>query len=199
MLRVLSILAASGLGVCSISANAKPHDAGMASTTLEIDITAEVVGHCGIEAVGPRTNDNGRIDRASTVTFDFQLDCNTPFRIGLAAQNGGLRLDGAAPGATDAQGFAILKPYDVALSFATDQAGQVSAGSCAAAALNSSGSACAFYGAVPGDGFSPGEFVTAVQKNGALAVNWQGEDGDAVRLAAGDYRDVITVVVGPRT
>ena len=110
-----------------------------------------------------------------------------------------MRLDGAAPGANDAQGFGIVKPYDVALSFATDQAGQVDAGSCAAAALNAAQPSCSFYGAAPGTGFSPGEFVTAIRKDGSLAVSWKGEDGDTVRLAAGDYRDVITVVVGPRT
>ena len=197
MRSALGLFFAWAIAAIPLSAHAaSPHQQ---ESVLKIDITAQVVGRCGIEAVGSRTNDGARIDQPSTVTFNFQLDCNTPFRIGLAAQNGGLRLDGAAPRASEAQGFGILKPYDVALSFATDQAGQVNVGTCAAAGLNPAQPACLFYGTSPGAGFSPGEFVTAIQKAGSLAVTWKGEDGDAVRLAAGSYRDVITVVVGPRT
>ena len=195
---LLGSMLASALCLASVpvlAASPRNHS----EAVLKVDISAQVVGRCGIEANGARTNDAARIDQPSVITFNFQLDCNTPFRIGLAAKNGGMRLDGAAPGENDAQGFAIVKPYDVALSFGTDQAGQVDAGSCAAAAISAAQPACAFYGAAPGAGFSPGELITAIQKDGTLAVSWKGEDGDTVRLAAGDYRDVITVVVGPRT
>ena len=196
MQRLLAVTMCALIAVSATSANATP---AQQQAVLKIDISAEVVGRCGVAATSPRTSELVRLDQPTTVTFDFELDCNTPFRIGLAARSGGMKLDDAAPGGADLHGFAATKPYDVSLRFGTDQAGQVDAGSCAASSLVPANGTCNFYGAVAGSGFSPGRFVTAVQQGGTLQVSWKGEDADPVRLAAGNYSDVITVVVGPRT
>ena len=185
------------------------------NASAAVEVTADIAPRCDVEAQGPRSATDLRIDWATRVQFDFRLDCNAPFRIGLATQNGGLRHaaagsvaagNGANVGALDADGFATILPYDVALRFDTDQAGWVDAGSCASAALISSAGGCRFYGRAAGEGLSPGARVTAIARTGTLAISWAGDGGDdpsgnpaRARLAAGDYADIITLVVGPRT
>lgn len=167
---------------------------------LKIDIVAKIAARCGIAANGARSNDEARIDQAETVTFGFTLDCNTPFRIGVATQHGGLRLLGAeADGsATDKQGFGVQKGYQVGLSFMTDQEGLVDAGKCDSEKLTSAAAQCDYYGASPGEGYSPGRQTTAVRQDGKLEIHWS-DDAGKIRLAAGAYQDILTVVVGPRT
>jgi hypothetical protein len=187
-------IASAAVTAPSVAHATSPHGA-----KVEIDISAQLVGRCGIETVGPRTNEGDRLDRDTTVVFAFELDCSTPFRIGLAAQHGALRLAGAAAGAPSLDGFAIRKPYDVGLRFKTDQVGMQDAGSCASESLTASSPSCRFYAARAGEGFSPGEDVTAIQQPGTLQVSWSGEEPGGARLAAGNYEDTITIVVGPRT
>lgn len=180
-----------------VAAQAKAPD----TQQLKIDIVAKIPERCGIAANGQRANDMVRLDQPQTVTFAFTLDCNTPFRIGVATRNGGLRLLGARGDGslTDERGFGVQKRYDVGLSFMTDQDGLVDAGRCDAARLTAASAKCNYYGAAPGDGFSPGRKTTAVRQDGRIDIAWKGESDDAVRLAAGEYQDVLTIVVGPRT
>jgi hypothetical protein len=193
----------SALAVLPMAAQAGVRD----NASAAVEVTADIAPRCDVEAQGPRSATDLRIDWATRLQFDFRLDCNAPFRIGLATLNGGLRQVAAAnAGALDADGFATMMPYDVALRFDTDQAGWVDAGSCASAALTSSAGGCRFYGRAVGEGMSPGARVTAIARTGTLAISWAGEDADGsggtsgrARLAAGDYADIITLVVGPRT
>ncbi len=175
------------------------------TNTLKIDIEASIGERCGIAAVGADSKDGGRIDVATSVSFHFKLDCNTPFRIGVAAEQGALQLvdTGSAQepraGGLTAEGFATRKPYIASLQFATDQDGMVDAGDCNSDDLTSKRGDCDFFGNRPGTGFSAGRDSTAIGREGALTVRWQGEDAQAVRLAAGTYQEVLTIVVGPRT
>lgn len=185
------------IALTSIEVQAKAPD----TQQLKIDIVARIADRCGVTSNSARVNDEVPIDQPQNVSFGFTLDCNTPFRIGVATRNGGLRLlgtsnDGAV---TDDHGFSIQKPYTVGLSFMTDQDGFVDAGECDSAHLTASVAKCAYFGSQPGDGFSPGRKTTAVRLDGKLAIRWTGEDGAHPRMAAGKYEDIITVVVGPRT
>ncbi|MGQ3101205.1 MAG: hypothetical protein ACT6Q5_06550 [Sphingopyxis solisilvae] len=175
------------------------------TNTLKIDIEASIGERCGIAAVGADSKDGGRIDVATSVSFQFRLDCNTPFRIGVAAEQGALQLvetGGVAatrPGDRTPEGFATRKAYVANLQFATDQDGMVDAGECDSDELTSRRGGCGFFGNRPGTGFSAGRDSTAIGREGALTVRWRGEDADSVRLAAGTYQEVLTIVVGPRT
>jgi hypothetical protein len=175
------------------------------TNTLKIDIEASIGERCGIAAVGADSKDGGRIDVATSVSFQFKLDCNTPFRIGVAAEQGALQLvetggvTTARPGGRTPEGFATRKPYIASLQFATDQDGMVDAGDCDSDDLTSKRGGCDFFGNRPGTGFSAGRDSTAIGREGALTVRWRGEDTDTVRLAAGAYQEVLTIVVGPRT
>jgi hypothetical protein len=184
-------LSALGLPVAAI---AKPPT----GDKLKIDIEASIGERCGIMALGPTTRENSRIDQASSVAFDFRLDCNAPFHIGVAARNGGLQLAGSTT-AQASDGFATRKRYQASLQFQTDQDGLVDAGECEAAALTSANNACSFFGDNPGQGFSPGRQTTAIGRDGSLTVSWTGDDAEAARFAAGTYEEVLTIVVGPRT
>lgn len=175
------------------------------TNTLKIDIEARIAERCGIAAIGANSKDGGRIDVASTVSFNFRLDCNTPFKIGVAADQGALALvdtgdaQRARSNGQTSEGFATRKAYVASLQFATDQDGLVDAGECQSDNLTSKRGECDFFGNRPGTGFSAGRNSTAIGRDGSLTVHWQGEEGDAVRLAAGAYQEVLTIVVGPRT
>lgn len=183
---------------------AKPSTVPM-TNTLKIDIEARIAERCGIAAIGANSKDGGRIDVASTVSFNFRLDCNTPFKIGVAATQGALELvttgepqRGQSDGLTS-EGFGTRKAYVASLQFATDQDGLVDAGECHSDNLTSKRGDCDFYGSRPGAGFSAGNNSTAIGRDGSLTVKWRGEDAEAVRLAAGAYQEILTIVVGPRT
>jgi hypothetical protein len=167
--------------------------------SLKIDIEASIGDRCGIAALGAKAKDAGRVDTANSVSFNFRLDCNTPFRIGVAAQNGAMQLVSTEAASTDFVGFATRKAYIAALAFNTDQDGLVDAGECDSAKLRATGADCAFYGAEPGKGFSAGRRSTAIGTEGSLTVRWPGSEGDTARLVAGTYEETLTIVVGPRT
>jgi len=177
--------------------------------TLKIRLEASIAERCGIAALGANDKDGGRIDRPSTISFNFRLDCNTPFRIGVSADQGALALvdtgnDGKLVRAANAngltaEGFATRKSYVANLQFATDQDGMVDAGDCDSNDLTARKGDCQFFGNRAGSGFSPGRKSTAIGREGSLTVRWRGEEEQSVRLAAGDYKETLTIVVGPRT
>lgn len=177
------------------AAQAKPPSGDV----LRIDIAASIGQRCGIVATGANAYDGGRVDEATRVAFAFSLDCNTPFKIGVAAQNGALQLIGSNAASQPKNAFSVRKPYVAGLRFDTDLAGMISAGECASAALLASDASCAFYGTEPGSGLHSGRRNTAIGRQGELTVSWQGADAESVRLAAGSYQEILTIVVAPST
>jgi hypothetical protein len=167
--------------------------------SLKIDIEASIGERCGISALGARSRDAGGIDIANSVSFNFVLDCNTPFRIGVAAQNGAMQLVSTAGASTNFGGFATRKAFVAGLVFNTDQDGLVDAGECDSDKLSAAQADCGFYGAQSGRGFSAGRHSTAIGTEGSLTVRWSGSERDQARLAAGTYEEILTIVVGPRT
>lgn len=166
---------------------------------LQVDIEAKIGQRCGIAALGAKTNDGGRIDQATRIAFNFSLDCNTPFKIGIAAEHGGLQLVGTTARQQGKNGFSNRKAYVAGLQFDTDQAGTIAAGECGSASLLAVNATCRFYGAEPGSGLYSGRNVTAIGREGELTVSWSGEDAESVRQAAGAYQETITIIVAPST
>lgn len=208
LVRLLQPLTVPVLLCCAIpgAAAAKAPD----TNVLKIHVEASIAERCGIAALGSDDKDGGRIDRSSTVAFNFKLDCNTPFRIGVSADQGALAMvqgdggdpqlgRGGNPNGFTAEGFATRKSYVASLRFNTDQDGLIDAGECASEDLTSRKGDCDFYGNRPGSGFSPGRKTTAIGREGSLTVSWRGEEAESIRLAAGTYQETLTVVVGPRT
>lgn len=174
-----------------------PAAANPVNATVAVEVMARVPERCGIDAASHANRPLG-MDQAQSFALGFNLDCNTPFRIGVSSRHGALRLASAADDATMLDGFGIEKPYAVELSFGTDRLGNVVAGSCSSAALRDGQGQCAFFGQ-SGDrsGFSPGDHETAIQRQGQLLISWAAIEGSSRRLVAGDYQDILTVNVVP--
>ncbi|MVZ97477.1 hypothetical protein EUU23_07135 [Sphingorhabdus sp. IMCC26285] len=168
-------------------------------SSLQIEIEASIGRRCGIAPLGANSNDSGRIDEPTRIAFRFGLDCNTPFKIGVAAKNGALQLVDTASQIQNVGAFAYRKNYVAGLQFNTDQTGLVTAGECASTSLTSANSACRFYGSKPGSGLYSGRDTSAIGKEGELTVTWQGDEADTVRLAAGAYQEILTIIVAPST
>ena len=167
-----------------------------AADTVTIDVAATVAERCGIAAGElPRTIPD--LDEATTLRFEFRLDCNTPFRLGVSTANGALVLDGVRAIGGNDDGFSRRKDYSVALDMNTD-GDAIRTEDCAASALVSIAGNCRFYGREPGEGMSSGR-RTAIRRDGAIVVKWNAGAYDTPRRAAGTYRDTITVVVGVRS
>ena len=137
---------------------ASPLNAADGSTTVTVDVQANVAARCGIAAIGSRQNDAVAIDSAQALTFSFNLDCNTGFRIGVRAAHGALRLTTAPRDAQDLGGFGVERDYLVALTLSTDDSATVAAGQCSSRDLAQGAGTCPFFGRPrDGAGFSPGE------------------------------------------
>ena len=187
------------LAVFGLVLASAPAAALAAPDSLSIHVTATVAQRCGITA-GEHSSAPLRIDQSQSFALGFDLDCNTPFRIGLSSRRGAMRLIAAPEGATDLDGFGIEKSYAVALTVATDSLGNVDAGSCMSHDLLDRQGTCPFFGHPRAQtGFSPGDHETAIQRHGQILISWTGDDGTAARrLAAGDYQDILTVEVAPQ-
>lgn len=163
--------------------------------TLTVDLSAAIAQRCGIAPSGSSSLSGASLDRAESHAFDFAIDCNTPFAIGVRSSSGGLSLAASGTLDTAGDGFSTLKPYSVALELQTDN-GPMSGGKCGSAALTAAGS-CAFYGASSGEGLGSGQ-RTAIRRTGSMTIAWSAGEDEA-RRAAGTYRDTLTIIVGPRT
>lgn len=167
-------------------ADSPPVDIG-APTVLTLALQGTVPTHCGFKSAPAQTATLTSLEQSGTLALPFTLDCNSTFDIRVASSNGGFKLadrDAAAP-----QGFLSTLDYDVAVSFATDM-GSVS-DHCAASALTAG---CGLYGTVAGQGLSSGDGV-GMDEDGAITLTWS---APSQRLIAGQYQDVITVIVEAR-
>ena len=64
---------------------------------IQIDVSAQVRGHCGISGNLTKQTEVARIDQSATLTFPFKINCNAPFAIGANSRHGGLlKIDGDA-------------------------------------------------------------------------------------------------------
>jgi spore coat protein U-like protein len=169
------------------------------SDSLSIAVTATIAPKCGIGPSGAAAGSVPDLEQAQTLNFDFKLDCNSPFAIGVSSQHGALRLKSTQNlnAGTDSQGFSLEKEYQVALSVQTD-AGSLEGGSCGSKALKDGTGSCSFYGVSPGSGLSSGQ-RTAIDRTGTITVSWPASSGSDPRRAAGEYQDTITIVVGVKS
>lgn len=162
---------------------------------VAIEISAKVAERCGISGGAQEAGLAPRIDQAQSLTFPFRIDCNAPFAIGASSLHGGLLKVGDNSAAK--QGFAVLKQYDVSLAVETN-GDALRSQSCSSRMLDTSGDGkkCELFGRAPGEGLSSQRRI-ATDRNGTVTVRWNGDDSEnGRRLAAGQYQDVITVVVG---
>jgi spore coat protein U-like protein len=156
--------------------------------TLTVDVTGQVAGRCGFSTPPTDKSVLGDLATAGSLTLNFTVDCNTPFRVRAISTNGGLKTTSAT-----GEGFTNLLDYSLRLQLATD-AGGLDA-TCNADALASAAGGCAYYGSAAGQGLSSGQGVS-LNASGALQFGWTAAPQ---RLVAGSYSDTLTIVVEARS
>jgi spore coat protein U-like protein len=156
--------------------------------TLTIDVTGQVAGRCGFSAPPVDQAHLGNLETPGSMTVDFTVNCNTPFRVRAVSANGGLKTSSVT-----GDGFTNLLDYSLRLQLATDT-GALDA-TCNADALVSAAGGCAYYGATAGEGLSSGTGVS-LNTAGALQFGWTTAPQ---RLVAGAYSDTLTIVVEARS
>lgn len=164
------------------------------SVSLSVDITARVEATCGFAQAPSGEYDLGDLTLAFEKVAPLQVECSSPFRVGVVAARGALSADGVGP----VPGYANQIPYEVMLNIATNAGAPVSA-QCAASGLTAAG-ACGFKGPASGSqGLSVAQ--PSVGQNGSfIRVRSPGGApyaGPSVPLAANNYTDTLTVTISP--
>lgn len=185
-LRALATICA--LSTLSLSSPVAAHDGA-----LTVELTTEVPPRCGFVA-GSLSGQGKTPDLAEAARFDIRikLDCNTPFAFGIVAERGKLTNLDATP---DGSSYAFAKPYRVSVALDTDR-GTIRSDRCISTDLTVGG-ACSFAADAPGAGLSSRRGIS-INRDAVLTVEWADQSTAGNRLAAGRYRDTLTLVVGPR-
>lgn len=162
------------------------------SGPIEIELAAEIPPRCGFEGDVRVPPGRADLEKAGHLVFRVKLDCNTPYAIGVVAEAGALTNLDALP---DGSEYAFSKQYALALKLDTDQGERIS-GECYSPDLVAGG-ACPFASSAPGSGFGSGEGIS-VNRDATILIKWPDQRTLSNRLAAGRYRDTVTLVIGAR-
>ena len=164
---------------------------------LTVNVTSSVSGACTFSAgnVPGGTYSVGNVEGAYSVNVPFSLSCNSPSRVGVVSDNGGLLAAGVP---TVPNGYARLAPYQITLSLAGN-AGSTAQATCQSPTLTASASGCTFKGPatstrglrLPGPSLDvPGSF---------LRISSQGYAEPATLIASNSYADRLTITISPAT
>jgi hypothetical protein len=162
-------------------------------SSVEILVSGVIPERCGFARLAPAQRSIvPDLETAQTLSFSMPLDCNTPFAVGVTAERGALTNVTSRP---DGSGYAFSKIYGVRMMLDTS-AGAVQSARCQSDEIVVGGS-CVFASDQPGRGLDSGGGIAA-PGGITLTIDWPDQTGLTQRLAAGEYSDTITVVVGAR-
>jgi hypothetical protein len=164
---------------------------------LSVNVTASVSASCAFSVAGAPGGSYsvGNVEGAYSIDVLFSLRCNSPSRVGVVSDNGGL-LAGGVPSVP--AGYARLAPYQITLRLAGD-AGSTAQETCQSPTLTTSASGCTFRGPatatrglrLPGPSKdAPGSF---------LRISSPGYSEPATLIASNSYADRLTVTISPAT
>jgi hypothetical protein len=165
--------------------------------TLSLTVRASVGASCAF-VVGNApagTYSVGDVEGAYSIEVPFSLRCNSPSRVGVVSDNGGL-LAGGVPAVPT--GYARLAPYEITLALA-GVLGSTAQETCQSPTLTASASGCTFRGPasstrglrLPGPSLGrPGSF---------LRISSPGYSEPAILIASNSYADRLTVTISPAT
>jgi hypothetical protein len=162
--------------------------------SVEIEVSAVIPERCGFAPSTPPLLRSAPTDLEAAQTFSvaLPLDCNTPFAVGLVAERGALTNTTGTP---DQSGYAFAKTYGVRVTLDTS-VGSIQSARCLSSDVVAGGT-CEFATSMPGRGLESGQGI-ATPGEVTLTIDWPDQSTLTQRLAAGDYSDTITVVVGAR-
>jgi hypothetical protein len=167
------------------------------AATLSVNVTASVSASCTFSAGGaPDGNYSvGNILAAYSLDVAFSLHCNSPSRVGIVSDHGGLQ---AADVPNAPAGYARHAPYQVTLRLAGD-AGSSAQATCQSSALVAGTGGCVFRG--------PATATTGLRLPGPagdvagsfIRISSQGYADPATLVASNSYADRLTVTISPAT
>lgn len=180
-----AVLVAAGLAFAAPAA-------AQSGASVEVLVSAVIPERCGFSPAVQTARQATDLEQAQTLNFTLPLDCNTPFAVGVSGEHGALINLTSAP---DLSGYAFEKTYGVRLTLRTSE-GVVRSERCLSTDIMIGGD-CAFASDQPGLGLGSGSGVAA-PGDVTLTIDWPDQSTLSRRLAAGDYSDTITLVVGAR-
>ena len=201
---LISIEFASGALLAAMPSAASAQTSGQAvyggsprEVSLSVTVTASVSAACAFTtgATPSGTYSVGNIEGAYSLDVPFSLRCNSPSRVGVVSDNGGMKAAGVP---SVPAGYALLAPYQITLSLAGSEADTASA-TCQSPTLIAGAGGCAFRGPasstaglrLPGPSQdAPGSFIR---------ISSQGYSDPAILIASDSYADRLTVTISPAT
>jgi hypothetical protein len=163
---------------------------------LSVNVTASVSASCAFSAgaVPGGTYSVGDAAGAYSLDVSFSLRCNSPSRVGIVSDNGGLRAAGVP---SVPAGYSGLAPYQITLSLAGNAT--TASATCQSPTLIAGAGGCVFRGPatataglrLPGaSDNAPGSFIR---------ISSQGYSDPAILIASNAYADRLTVTISPAT
>lgn len=166
-----------------------------ASGSLTIPVTATVVASCQFNGVGPSGTYNvPNINAGFTNDFDFSVNCNSAFRVGVVSTNGAL----VTPGAISS-GYTNSAPYQVSLDLVSDTA-NTGIVQCDASTLTaSSGSPCSTFAGTASltNGLHVNGPSSSTGNTSFVRVSAPAYAGSNILIASTGYTDTLTVTISP--
>ena len=165
--------------------------------SLSVNVTASVSASCAFStgAAPSGTYSVGDVEGAYSLDVAFSLRCNSPSRVGVVSDNGGMKAAGVP---SVPAGYAVLAPYQITLSLA-GSAGDTASATCESPTLIAGAGGCVFRGPasataglrLPGPSQdAPGSFIR---------ISSQGYSDPAILVASDAYADRLTVTISPAT
>lgn len=192
-----AIVVALPTAVMAQTSSEAAYPGSRAVTTLSVNVTASVSTSCSFSAGGVPggTYSIGSVERAFLLDVPFSLHCNSPSRVGVVSDNGGLQAAGVP---SVPAGYSSLAPYQITLRLAGD-AGSSSQATCESPTVVTGAAGCVFRGPataaaglrLPGPSKdAPGSFIR---------ISSPGYSDPATLVASNSYADRLTVTISPAT
>jgi hypothetical protein len=165
--------------------------------TLSVTVRASVGASCAF-VVGNApagTYSVGDVEGAYSIDVPFSLRCNSPSRVGVVSDNGGLLAAGIPAVPT---GYARLAPYQITLRLA-GLLGSTAQETCQSPTLTASASGCTFRGPATS---TRGLRLPAPSLGTAgsfLRISSPGYSEPGILIASDAYADRLTVTISPAT
>src|SRR3546814_6569247 len=161
---------------------------------LAVPVTASISGRCGF-STPPDTNvELCNLEACFSRDIPFVLQCNTPMRLAMVSQNGGLKVASAPP-----EGFTNLLDYTVTLH-AVGTGGTSIVASCSASSLAAAAILpCSFRGTASATTGLRLSGVSHSEQGSYLRVFAPPTSGRVQLMASTEYKDVLVLTLSPST
>jgi len=191
-----ALLAASPSALGAQTSGRAVYGGSPREVSLSVNVTASVSAACSFTSgqVPGGSYSLGNVEGAYSLDVAFSLRCNSPSRIGIVSDNGGMKAAGVP---SVPAGYSGLAPYQITLSLAGNATSAQA--TCQSPTLTAGASGCVFRG--------PATATTGLRLPGAsdsvpgsfIRISSQGYAEPTVLIASNAYADRLTVTISPAT